>query len=165
MYDCRQDTLLEESIRHLVDLGAIENINSSKNIELVGADVDAVLISPQERLITETRAARVARRAESPVVRGIDRVDEVGTPRVAGLAYRKKKIAAQGVEVYDVCDRDEPAFGWNVEITFRVAEKSRKKIGGDERVESSRSPILRQRLKCSWVSLSGSQPRNHEARD
>src|SRR5713101_8328953 len=109
MYNGRQGTLLKQGLGYCIDLGTIENSGITKNegyVELVGADVNAVFISPEERLITETGAAGVA-----------------------GLAHGKEKIAPSGVEVHNGCNRDKPALCRNVEIASRVAEESRKKIG------------------------------------
>ncbi len=68
---------------------------------------DAVLIRPEQRLIGETRAVGVAWGAD-PVVRCIDRVDEVRTGRVAGLAYRKEKITPPGSEVHESGESGPP---------------------------------------------------------
>ena len=69
MYNGRQGTLLKQGLEYCIDLGTIENSGITKNkgyVELVGADVNAVFISPEERLITETGAAGVAGGAPVP---------------------------------------------------------------------------------------------------
>ena len=81
----------ERPLAHRVDLGAIE-----AGAELVGADVEAVGVSADERLVAEARAARVRRRAVEPVIGGVEAVHPPGSGRVAGRRDRDQLERAAG---------------------------------------------------------------------
>ena len=119
--DARVRDLLDRLLGYRVDDHAV--VGAAGVPELVGRDVDPVVIDPELVKVTKAGASRVV------LVRGRDRPDPVAPQRVGAVAHRQKlgRWRRRGEDRSDELG-EEPALGRGVVVATRIGEKVRRRL-------------------------------------
>ena len=101
-----------------VNLGAIGS--RSQNRELVGADIQVILVNAEQRLIAKARAAWVRGRSFASGIRVIEVIDGPRCGRITGRVHGDIG-AAFTVVAADKENRGKPRICSRIEVTARIA--------------------------------------------
>src|SRR5579859_5581030 len=111
-----------------IDLGAVESIGKER--ELIGGDVETILISANERLVAKARAIRMAWRAVVAVVRCINGEEGPHAIRIASLGDGNQCMGTHAWRGVYLKDGQEPAICAGIKVALRVAQEWAASAGG-----------------------------------